>query len=64
MEYVAQTVLLDISLPHDDGLRFGALISHYPSLAPWWLLPGLVLLAFAEIVRRGCDLRVELDEVI
>jgi hypothetical protein len=62
VEYVAQTVLLEISLPHDDTLRFGAMISHYPT--PWWLLPGLVLLAFSEIVRHGCDLRAELDEVI
>jgi hypothetical protein len=64
VEYVAQTVLLDISLPHDDTLRFGTMISHYPTLTPWWLVPGLVLLAVSEIVRRGCDLRAELDEVI
>ena len=63
VEYVAQTILLNIALPHDDGLRFGAQISHYPTPS-WWLLPGLMLLGFSEIVRRGCDLRAELDEVI
>jgi hypothetical protein len=63
VEYAAQTVLLEISLPHDERLRFNAMISHYPT-PWWWLLPGLVLLAFSEIVRRGCDLRAELDEVI
>ncbi len=62
VEYVAQRILLNISLPHDQTLRFGATIGHYPT--PWWLLPGLMLLAFAEIVRHGCDLRAELDEVI
>jgi hypothetical protein len=62
VEYVAQTVLLDISLPHDETLRLGATISHYPT--PWWLLPGLVTLAFSEIVRHGCALRAELDGVI
>ena len=62
VEYAAQRILLTISLPHDPTLRFGATIGHYPT--PWWLLPGLMLLAFAEIVRHGCDLRAELDEVI
>jgi hypothetical protein len=62
VEYAAQTVLLKISLPHDATLQLGAMISHYPT--PWWLLPGLVLLAFSEIVRHGYDLRTELDEVI
>jgi hypothetical protein len=63
VEYVAQRVLLDLALPPDDSLRFGAMISHYP-MPWWWLIPGLVLLAFSEIVRHGCDLRAELDEVI
>jgi len=62
VEYAAQTALLDISLPPDHALRFDATISHYPT--PWWLLPGLMLLAFAEIVRHGWELRAELDEVI
>ena len=30
----------------------------------WWLLPGLVILAFAQVVEHGCALRTELDEVI
>jgi hypothetical protein len=62
VEYTAQAVLLAISLPDDQSLRFGAAIDHYPSL--WWLLPGLVLLAVSEVVKRGCDLRAELDGVI
>ena len=36
--------------------------SGYPSL--WWLAPGLLVLAFAELVRRGCYLQAELDQVI
>jgi len=28
------------------------------------VLPGLILLAVSEVVRRGCDLRAELDGVI
>jgi hypothetical protein len=43
-------------------LRFGATVDHYPTL--WWLLPGLILLAVSEMVRRGVDLRAELDTVI
>jgi hypothetical protein len=62
VEYAAQTVLLDISLPDDASLRFGAMIHDNPSV--WWLLPGLVLLAISAMVRRGCDLRAELDGVI
>ena len=30
----------------------------------WWLLLGLVILAFAQVVEHGCALRAELDEVI
>ena len=43
-------------------LRTGASIDKYPTL--WWVLPGLILLAVSEVVRRGCDLRAELDGVI
>jgi hypothetical protein len=63
VEYVAQTVLLNVVLPADPALRFGAQISHLPT-PWWWLLSGLMLLGFSEIVRHGCDLRAELDEVI
>jgi hypothetical protein len=62
VEYTAQTVLLNISLPDDASLRHFAWINEYPSL--WWLLPGLVLLGVSEVVKRGCDLRDELDWVI
>ena len=30
----------------------------------WWLILGLVILAFAQVVEHGCALRAELDEVI
>ena len=30
----------------------------------WWLLLGLTILAFAQVVEHGCALRAELDEVI
>jgi hypothetical protein len=30
----------------------------------WWLLLGLTVLAFAQVVEHGCALRAELDEVI
>lgn len=30
----------------------------------WWLLLGLVILAFAQVVEHGCALRTELDKVI
>lgn len=30
----------------------------------WWLLLGVVVLAFGEVVEHGCALRAELDEVI
>ena len=62
VEYAANRVLLEISLPDDASLRFGAAVDQYPSL--WWLLPSFILLAVSEVVRRGCDLRAELDGVI
>jgi hypothetical protein len=30
----------------------------------WWLAPGLVVLAFAQVIEYGCRIRTELDEVI
>lgn len=30
----------------------------------WWLLLGLLLFAFAQVIAYGCRLRAELDEVI
>jgi hypothetical protein len=63
VEYAAQTILLNIVLPPDPTLRTWATISHHPT-PWWWLLSGLMLLGFSEIVRHGCDLRAELDEVI
>jgi hypothetical protein len=63
VEYAAQNILLNMALPPDPTLRTWATISHHPT-PWWWLLSGLMLLGFSEIVRHGCDLRAELDEVI
>jgi hypothetical protein len=59
-QYAAADALLRISLP--------------PELLPWaqpnvritlwWIMPGLILLAIAEVVKRGVALRAELDGVI
>jgi hypothetical protein len=35
-----------------------------PSLNFWWLLLGLVILGFAQVIEHGRALRAELDEVI
>jgi hypothetical protein len=59
-EYVTARILLDSAVP--AGLRTWA----HPDvhLTLWWLMPGLLLLAFAEVVRRGRTLRDELDTII
>jgi DUF2975 family protein len=62
VEYVAGRIQLDLVLPNDDQLRAWARLDQYPTL--WWLIPGLVVLGFSEIVRRGVNLRTELDGVI
>lgn len=54
--------LLNDALADQPALRKGASVDAYPSL--WWLAPGLLVLAFAELVRRGSYLRAELDQVI
>jgi hypothetical protein len=61
---IAGWLLLQDMLSGEPELRAGARldVAAYPTL--WWLLPGLLVLAFAEIVRRGCILRAELDGVI
>ncbi len=60
----ARWALLNDVLAGHPALREGASVGAggYPSL--WWLAPGLLVLAFAELVRRGCYLRSELDHVI
>jgi hypothetical protein len=63
--YLTSLAVLDIYLDkyHAEPLmRFDALPDYQPSL--WWVLPGLILLGVSEIVRRGVDLRDELDTVI
>ena len=60
--YAAGVLLIHVSLPDDRLLRFTAEPLYGPDL--WWVLPGLILLAFSVIVRRGVDLRTELDGVI
>jgi hypothetical protein len=64
LAYVAARALLDDVLSTAPGLRAGAGLhpSQYPSLS--WLVPGLLVLAFAEVVRHGCHLRAEMDGVI
>jgi hypothetical protein len=59
-EYVTARVLLDSAV--SAGLRTEAHPDFHLTL--WWLTPGLMLLAFAEVVRRGQALRDELDTVI
>lgn len=58
--------------------RIAAAVAFYRSAVPggdpylgpdsligfWWLLLGLVILAFAQVVEHGCALRAELDDVI
>jgi hypothetical protein len=61
-KYIACKILLDISLPHDISQRWSAQSGYEPTY--WWLLLGLAIMAFAEIVKRGCKMRAELDEVI
>lgn len=56
--------LLFDALSATPALRSGASLDPHQYLSFWWLLPGLLVLAFAGVIRRGCDLRAELDEVI
>jgi hypothetical protein len=63
--YLTSLAVLDIYLDqyHAEPLmRFDARPDYQPSF--WWILPGLILLGVSEIVRRGVDLRNELDTVI
>ncbi|MFI7599078.1 DUF2975 domain-containing protein [Actinoplanes sp. NPDC049681] len=61
-----------------DAIRAGATYALYHSVFPsspfmgpaqemfdfWWLALGFAVLAFAAVVRHGCAMRAELDEVI
>ncbi|MGY0231947.1 DUF2975 domain-containing protein [Longispora urticae] len=61
VSYAASVALMRVALP--AGLdRFE--VRPDVGATAWWVLPGLLVLAFSEIVRRGCALRAELDEVI
>ena len=63
--YFTSVAVLNIYLDqyHAEPLmRFDALPDYTPDY--WWVLPGLILLGVSEIVRRGVDLRAELDTVI
>src|SRR4051812_42426558 len=57
--FLAGWALLHDVLAGEPSLHGRAHLESYPSL--WWLLPGLLVLVFAEILRRGCHLRAELD---
>lgn len=58
--YLAALALLDTAVP--AHMRTWARPDFHPTF--WWLVPGLILLAFAEVVRHGRALRDELDTVI
>ena len=58
--YIAARILFASVVPPDIGVW--AWPDYHATL--WWLMPGLILLAVAEVVRRGCTLRDELDTVI
>jgi hypothetical protein len=63
--YVTSVAVLNIYLDQyhaEPMMRAWALPDYNPS--SWWVLPGLILLGVSEIVRRGVDLRAELDTVI
>jgi hypothetical protein len=60
VEVASSNILLRISLPAE-------LLPHnYPDyqVSLWWVVPGLVLLAFAQIVRHGVSLRDDLDGLV
>lgn len=59
-EYVAGLVLIRLSLPRD--VASWATPNVHPTL--WWLLTSFVILSVAELVKRGCALRDELDSVV
>lgn len=59
-EYVTARVLLDSVVSAE--MRIWSRADFHLTL--WWLIPGLILLAFAEVVRRGRTLRDELDTII
>jgi hypothetical protein len=60
--YLAGTMLIRISLPDDHLLRFDA--QPLWQLDLWWVLPAFTLLAVSAVVKRGVDLRAELDGLI
>jgi len=63
--YLTSRAVLDIYLDRyhaEPSMRLTALPDYQLSL--WWVLPGLILLGVSEIVRRGVDLRDELNTVI
>lgn len=59
-EYITARILLDSAVT--ASLRTWAEPDFHLTL--WWLMPGLIVLAFAEVVRRGQTLSDELDTVI
>lgn len=55
--YLAGRALLRIALRSLGTDSVAATPDSLPTL--WWLLPGLLILAFAEVIRHGCLLRAE-----
>jgi hypothetical protein len=62
VSYVAGVLLIDIALPRDELLRLDARPDWRPDL--WWVLPAFILLVVSAFMRRGVELRAELDAVI
>lgn len=55
----ATIVLYRTAVPGGNAIADTEWMIHF-----WWLLLGLVILAFAQVVEHGCELRTELDRVI
>jgi Protein of unknown function (DUF2975) len=60
VEYLCGYLLMRISLPHD----LAGPVQPDVHLTGWWLMPGFILLAIAQVMRRGVAMRAELDTVI
>ncbi|MBA3488430.1 MAG: hypothetical protein H0T78_02620 [Longispora sp.] len=59
IQFVTGFTLQKLALLHSSPTAF---LSHMSGF--WWLMAGLILLAFGEILNRGNAMRAELNEVI
>jgi hypothetical protein len=60
-EYVAARILVNSFIPAGFMREWA---EPDTDITLWWVMPAFILLAVAEVVRRGCVLRDELDTVI